>query len=114
MFQESSQNFQELKIGSGIYLELPTKRNKSGGHSTINVPIPKKGETLEYKTLTDPQYIEKEILWRNIRHFKQAENTPLAEKKVINSIEFGATTSTTDEILKGIVDINAITDDPTG
>ena len=61
----------------------------------------------------DPPQIEKEILWRNIHHFKQAGNTPLVGKEVIDNIGFGVTTTTADAILKGTVDIDAITNDPT-
>ena len=41
------------------------------------------------------------------------KHTPLAGKDVINSIGFGATTSTLDKILEETADLNAITDDPT-
>ena len=68
---------------------------------------------MEYQTLTDLELIEKVILQRNICHFKQVENTPLAGKEVINSIGFGATTQIADKILKGTADIDAITNDPT-
>ena len=64
-------------------------------------------------TLRDPPLIEKEILQRNIQYLKQAKNTPLTGKEVINSIGFGATTITTDEMLKGTADIDTIIDDPT-
>ena len=50
---------------------------------------------------------------RNKRHFRQAENTPLAGKEVIDRIGFGATTKTADDILEGTADIDAITDDDT-
>lgn len=105
--------FKTFKASSRIYSELPTNQHKGDGLSTIEVPIPMKGEILEYQTLTDFPLIEKEILRCNICHFKQGGNTPLAGKDVIDSIGFGATTSTTDDILKGTADIDAITDDPT-
>ena len=53
--------FKNFKDSSEIYSELPTKRQKGGGLSTNEVPIPKEGEILEYQTLTDPQMIEKVI-----------------------------------------------------
>ena len=54
--------FTKFKISNDIYSELPSKQHKGGGLSTIEVLVPKKGETLEYKTLIDPPIIEKEIL----------------------------------------------------
>ena len=80
--------FKNFKDISGIHSELPTKRHKGGGLSTIEVPLPMDGETLEYQTLVDPPLIEKEIMRRDIRHFKQAENTPLAGKEMIDSFGF--------------------------
>ena len=62
--------FKNYKDSSGIYSELPTKRHKGGGLSTIKVPLSLEGETLEYQKLTDPDLIEKVILQLNIRHFK--------------------------------------------
>ena len=105
--------FKKFKDSSGIYSELPTKRHKDGGLSTIEVPLPMEGEILEYQTLTDPPLIETEILQWNICHFRQADNTPLAGQEVIDSIKFGTITKTADKILKGTADIDAITNDPT-
>ena len=70
-------------------------------------------EKMEYQTLTNPPLIEKEIMRCNICHFRQAENTPLAGQEVIDSIGFGATTTTANKILKGTANIDAITDGPT-
>ena len=61
----------------------------------------------------DPPLIEKDILRRNKRHFRQAENTPLAGKDGSDKISFGATTQTANEILGGTANINEITNDPT-
>ena len=102
--------FKTFKDSSGIYSELPSKRYKGGGLSTIKVPIPMEGVTLQYQTITDPPLIETEILRRNKRHFRQAENTPLAGNDVSDKIGFGATI----EILEGTVDIDGITDQDTG
>ena len=68
---------------------------------------------MEYHTLTDPSLIEKEILRRNIRDFKNLENTSLAGKDVTDNIGFGETTQFADDILKGTANIDAITNDPT-
>ena len=84
--------FKDFKDSSDIYSELPTKQYTDDGLSTIKVPLPMEGEILQYQTLTDTPLIKKEILQRNICHFRQAENTPLEEKDVIDKIGFGATT----------------------
>ena len=62
--------------------------------------------------ITDPQFIEKEILRRNKRHFRQAGNTPLAGKDVSDKIRFGATTKIANEILERTANIDEITNDP--
>jgi hypothetical protein len=85
--------------------ELPSKMNCPGGISSILVPLPKEGIELEYMAITDVPTIEKLILQRNIRHFRQAEFTPLAKPEVIRKIGFGADTNRADQILEG-------TDDP--
>ena len=54
--------FKNFKASRGIYSELPTKQHKGGGFSTIKIPLPMEGETLEYQSLTDLPLIEKEIL----------------------------------------------------
>ena len=66
-----------------------------------------------YHTITDPPLIEIEILRHNKRHFRQAENTPLAGKDVSDRISWGATTPTANEIVAGTANIDEITDDPT-
>ena len=48
-----------------------------------------------------------------MRHFWQAENTPLAGPELIHKIEFGATNKITDDILKGTVNTTELTDDLT-
>ena len=97
----------------GFFSELSTKRHNGDGLSTIEVPLPMEGEPVQYQTITDPPLIEKEILRRNKRHFRQAENTPLAGKNVGDKIGFGATTKIADDILEGTADIDAITDNDT-
>ena len=105
--------FKNFEDHSGIYSELPTKRHKGGGLNTINVPLPLEGETITYYIIIDPPLIEKEILRRNKRHFRQVENTPLAGKDVSDKIGFRATTKTANEILEGTTNIDEITNDPT-
>ena len=105
--------FKNFKASSGINSELPTKRHKGGGLNIIKVSLPMEGEKLEYQTFTDPPLIGKEIMRRNICHFKQAENTPLAGKDAVDSIGFEATTSAANEILEQTADLDAINNDPT-
>jgi hypothetical protein len=90
--------------------ELPSKMNCPGGISSILVPIPKEGTALEYLVITDGPTIERLILQRNIRHFRQTEFTPLATLEVIRKIGFGADTDRADQILAGIEDPADITD----
>ena len=111
--ERAARIFKNLKDSGGIYSKLPTKRHKGGSLSNIEVPIPREGETLQYCTITDPPLIEKEILRQNKRHFRQAENTPLASTAVSDAIGFGATTPIVDDIIERTADIDAVTDDQT-
>ena len=54
--------FANGKIASNIFSKLPKQKHKGGGLTTINVPVPQTGLTLEYQTITDPSLIEKIIL----------------------------------------------------
>ena len=111
-FKRAARIFKNFKESSEIYSELPSKRYKGGGLNTIEVPLPLEGETLQYYTITDPPTIKKEILRQNKRHFRQAEATHLAGDDVCDTIGWGATTPTTNKILAGTANINAITTDP--
>jgi hypothetical protein len=79
--------------------ELPSKMNCPGGISSILVPIPKEGLELEYTAIMDGPTIERVILQQNIRHFRQAEFTPLASPEVIDKIGFGADTTRAEQLL---------------
>ena len=50
---------------------------------------------------------------QNKRHFRQAENTPLAGTEVSDKLGFGATTQLANEILEETANLDEITDDPT-
>ena len=50
---------------------------------------------------------------RNKRHFRQAENTPLARIDVSDKIGFGTTTQLANEILEGTANIDEITNNST-
>ena len=114
MSRQGSQGIQKSEINSDMISELPTKRHKSGGLNTIEVPVPNLVDTNpEFQTITDPILIEKIILQCQFHHLRQAENTLLAGSATIDSIGFEATTTTVDESLKGTADIDTITDDPT-
>jgi hypothetical protein len=90
--------------------ELPSKMNCPGGIALILVPIPKEGIELEHLVITDGPTIERLILQRNIRHFHQAEFTPLATNEVIEEIGFEADTNGAERLLEGD-DPTDITDD---
>ena len=79
--------------------------------SSILVPLPKEGIEIEYFAITDGPTIERLILNRNIRHFRQAETTPLATPDVIRKIGFGADTDIAEQLLEGTGDPTDITDD---
>jgi hypothetical protein len=109
--KRAAQIFQRAKDTKQMMSELPSKMNCPGGISSIMVPLPKKGIELEYLVIIDGPTIERLILQRNIRHFRQAENTSLATPEVIGKIGFGADTSRADKILEGKGDPTNITDD---
>jgi hypothetical protein len=92
-------------------LELPSKMNCPGGMSSILVPLPKEGTELEILAITDDPMIERLILNRNIRHFKQAENTLLATPEAIRKIGFGVDTNRAEQLLEGTDVPTDITDD---
>jgi hypothetical protein len=81
--KRAAQIFQRAKDTKQMMSELPSKMNCPGGISSILLPLPKKGTELEYTAITDGPAIERLILQRNIRHFRQAEFTPLAKPDVI-------------------------------
>jgi hypothetical protein len=109
--KRAAQIFQRAKDTKQMMSELPSKMNCPGGISSILVPLPKEGIELEYIAITDGPTIEQLILQRNIRHFRQAEFTPLAAPEVIGKIGFGANTNRAEQILDGSDDVTDITDD---
>ena len=66
----------------------------------IKVPIPTEGIELQYTEIADGPTIERLLLDRNIRHFRQAEGTPLASPDCIDAIGFGGTTPLAQAILR--------------
>jgi hypothetical protein len=109
--KRAAQIFQRARDTKQMMTELPSKMNCPGGISSILVPLPKEGIELEYLVITDGPTIEKLILQRNIRHFRQAEYTPLASPKIIREIGFGADTNRAEQLLEGSGDPTDITDD---
>jgi hypothetical protein len=109
--KRAAQIFQRAKDTKQMMSELPSKMNCPGGISSILVPLPKEGTELEYLAITDGPTIERLILHRNIRHFRQAESTPLATPEVIRKIGFGADTDRAEKMLEGTDDPTDITDD---
>jgi hypothetical protein len=109
--KRAAQIFKRAKDTKQMMTELPSKMNCPGGISSILVPLPKEGIELEYLAITDGPTIERLILHRNIRHFRQAEFTPLAKPEVIRKIGFGADTERAELLLEGKDDPTDITDD---
>jgi len=54
-----------------------------------------------WKTITDPTEIEQYLLMRNQIHFGQAKGTPFTTEPLQSSLDWGATTTTVDELLEG-------------
>jgi hypothetical protein len=108
--KRAAQIFKRARDTKQMMSELPMKMNCPGGISLILVPIPKEGIDLEYLVITDGPTIERLILQRNIRHFRQAEFTPLATPKVIGEIGYGVDTKGAEQFLEGN-DPTDITDD---
>ncbi|OEU09351.1 hypothetical protein FRACYDRAFT_248200 [Fragilariopsis cylindrus CCMP1102] len=109
--KRAAQIFQRARDTKQMMSELPSKMNCPGGLSAVRVPLPKEGIEIEYLAITDGPTIETVILERNIRHFRQAEFTPLATPEVIRMIGFGADTKLAEQILDGTCDPTDITDD---
>jgi hypothetical protein len=97
--KRAAQIFKRVKDTKQMMTELPSKMNCRGGISSILVPLPEEGIKLEYLGITDGPTIERLILHRNIRHFRQAEHTPLATPEVIKKIGFGADTERAEQLL---------------
>jgi hypothetical protein len=81
--KRAAQIFERARDSRQMMSELPSEKNCPGGVSSILVPLPKEGIELEYLAITDRPTIERLILHRNIRHFRQEETTPLATPEVI-------------------------------
>jgi hypothetical protein len=109
--KRAAQIFKRARDTKQMMSELPSKMNCPGGISSILVPLPKEGIELEYLPITDGATIERLVLKRNIRHFRQAETTPLATPTVIATIGWGADTDRADALLEGTTDPSDITDD---
>ncbi|OEU13908.1 hypothetical protein FRACYDRAFT_242262 [Fragilariopsis cylindrus CCMP1102] len=109
--KRAAQIFQRARDTKQMMSELPSKMNCPGGLSAVLVPLPKEGIELEYLAITDGPTLERIILEKNIRHFRQAEFTPLASPEVIRKIGFGADTETAEHLLDGTGDPTDITDD---
>ena len=96
---------------------VPRIKARSGnGISSVKVPVnprddPKDANTVN-REVTDPDEMDKCIRERNVKHFKQAEESKMATSKLVEGIGFGADGELADPLLKGEADLNALTDDP--
>ena len=109
---KATKTFNNAKIASNIFSKLPKKKHKGGDLTTIDVPVPRTGLTLEYQTITEPKLVEQIILRRNKLHFRQAEFNPLASPETIERLGFGATSPLSDAIINGTADVPSVTDNP--
>ena len=91
---------------------LPNNKKKgTGGLTRILVPLPLEGTELKYGEITDGPTMEALILNRNICHFSQAGDTPLATNEIIDEIGFGGTTEIAQRLLDGTANVDSITND---
>ena len=104
--------FKKSELTNKMMAELPKRKHHSGGLNSIAVPVPREGLKIEYQSLSDPVLIEQVLLQRNIRHFCQAENTPLSGQETIAKIGFGASSDYADQIINGNANLDILTDDP--
>ena len=109
--KRAAQIFQRARDTKQMMSELPSKMNCPGSIKSLLVPLPKEGLELEYTPVTDGPTIERIILSKNIRHFRQAETTPLATNDVIEKIGWGANTEISEQLLDGKSDPTDITND---
>lgn len=102
-----------------IFRRVPSARPyNSSGISMIKVPVdptsdPKAPNT-EFRSVVDPIEVEQLILQRNSNHFSQAKETPLASQRISDMLGFSGSTSVADQLLKGNVNVSAITNDKYG
>ena len=85
------------------------KKGGGGGITCILIPLPLKGEEVQYGKVADGPSVERIILDRNVEHFSQASDTPLCTDDVIDKLGFGGNHPIAQQILDGTADINAIT-----
>jgi hypothetical protein len=109
--KRAAQIFKRAKDTKQMMSELPSKMKCPRGVSSILVRLPKEGIEIEYFAIADGPTIESLILNQNIRHFRQAETTPLAKPEVIRKIGFGADTEIAEQFLAGTGSPTDITDD---
>ena len=93
------------------YLPKSKKKNGSGGITNVLVPLPTETEEPEWGSDTDGPSIKRLILDRNIEHFSQAGETPLASNEIIDMLGFGRDIEMAQQILDVTADIPQITDD---
>jgi len=104
-----------------MFSNMPSIKPKPTG-GTTNIQLPAGGiieenedgkldNTHLWMTITDSNVIEEQLLARNRRHFRQAEDTPLASKLVQEKLTFAATSAVAEEILDGSPNLSQLTSD---
>ena len=106
--------FNNTKASKEMYRRVPSARPKSsGGISMIKIPEspdddPKAPGT-RFKSVVEPMEVEAHILMRNKKHFSQARDTPLAHPDITDALSFSGTSSISDQLLQGTMDVTILT-----
>ena len=109
--QRAKQIFAQKEDTNRMMRSLPKSKKKgNGGITSVFVFLPTTREEPDWHSVTDGPDIERLILDRNIQHFGQAGETPLATNEVIDMLGFGGDTELAQKILEGTADIPNITD----
>ena len=101
---------------SEMWKKIPSsKPRSSGGISMLKVPrdptADPKAPNTEFRTVVDPVEMETLLLARNMKHFRQAEDTPLASPSLSSALGWGAQTDTAEALLSASTDSALLSSD---
>ena len=91
---------------------LPPTKSSLSSLKTLLAPLPIEGIDLQYQIITDRPTIERFLLQQNVKHFAQAEVTPLAPSHVFDLLSFGGESEFSTRLLDNTADLNQVTTDP--
>ena len=96
-----------------------TKPKHNNATHTIDIPVDSsvgwndiKKKNLQFKTIDDPQLIDKLINERNAHHLNQAQGTPFTIEPLLSLIGQDSFTSFSQELLDGTADLDDINVSP--